>query len=234
MEKSGDFWLLQFNDALFPIGGYAHSYGLETYIQQGIVHNPETAAAYLAAYLEESFLYGDLLCARLAMTCAASCSWGEVARLEEIARASKTPREIREAAQKLGSRFVKTVTQLLQENAPEHSHFAAYTAALREKGLSPSHAVAYGVCCGCLGLAEKQAMRAFLYAQASATVNCFVKTIPLSQTDGQLLLSGSFSRMEQILERLEDLTEHELYRSAIGFDIRAMAHETLYSRLYMS
>ena len=33
------FYLLQVNDALFPIGGYSHSYGLETYIQKGIVKN---------------------------------------------------------------------------------------------------------------------------------------------------------------------------------------------------
>ena len=32
------FYLLQVNDALFPIGGYSHSQGLETYIQRGIVH----------------------------------------------------------------------------------------------------------------------------------------------------------------------------------------------------
>ena len=30
------FLLLQVNDALFPIGGYSHSYGLETYIQKGL------------------------------------------------------------------------------------------------------------------------------------------------------------------------------------------------------
>lgn len=28
------FYLLQVNDALFPIGGYSHSQGLETYIQR--------------------------------------------------------------------------------------------------------------------------------------------------------------------------------------------------------
>lgn len=37
------FYLLQVNDALFPIGGYSHSQGLETYIQRGIVHNVDTA-----------------------------------------------------------------------------------------------------------------------------------------------------------------------------------------------
>ena len=37
------FYLLQVNDALFPIGGYSHSQGLETYIQRGIVHDADTA-----------------------------------------------------------------------------------------------------------------------------------------------------------------------------------------------
>ena len=35
------FFLLQVNDALFPIGGYSHSQGLETYIQQVLQHFPE-------------------------------------------------------------------------------------------------------------------------------------------------------------------------------------------------
>ena len=34
-----NFYLLQINDALFPIGAYSHSQGLETYIQRGIVHD---------------------------------------------------------------------------------------------------------------------------------------------------------------------------------------------------
>ena len=41
------FYLLQVNDALFPIGGYSHSQGLETYIQRGIVHNVDTAREYI-------------------------------------------------------------------------------------------------------------------------------------------------------------------------------------------
>ncbi len=31
------FLLLQVNDALFPIGAYSHSYGLETYIQKNLL-----------------------------------------------------------------------------------------------------------------------------------------------------------------------------------------------------
>ena len=33
------FILFQINDALFPIGAYSHSYGLETYIQKNLIKN---------------------------------------------------------------------------------------------------------------------------------------------------------------------------------------------------
>ena len=46
------FYLLQVNDALFPIGGYSHSQGLETYIQRGIVHNVDTAREYITHKME--------------------------------------------------------------------------------------------------------------------------------------------------------------------------------------
>jgi urease accessory protein len=63
--------------------------------------------------------------------------------------------------------------------------------------------------------------------------NC-VKTIPLSQTDGQVLLYECQQVFEIILEKLKDLTEDDLCLSAPGFDIRCMQHEGLYSRIYMS
>lgn len=60
------FFLLQVNDALFPIGGYSHSQGLETYIQQGSVCDEKTAAEYIHKKLRFALAYTDLLAVRLA------------------------------------------------------------------------------------------------------------------------------------------------------------------------
>ena len=60
------FFLLQVNDALFPIGGYSHSQGLETYIQQGRVHDEKTAAEYISKKLKLNLACTDLLGVRLA------------------------------------------------------------------------------------------------------------------------------------------------------------------------
>ena len=55
------FYLLQVNDALFPIGGYSHSQGLETYIQRGIVHNVDTAREYITHKIKWNLAYTELL-----------------------------------------------------------------------------------------------------------------------------------------------------------------------------
>ena len=63
-DRKKEFLLLQMNDSLFPIGGYSHSYGLETYIQKGLVGNA-AAEEYIRRRLRYNFLYTDLLAARL-------------------------------------------------------------------------------------------------------------------------------------------------------------------------
>src|SRR5262249_57392508 len=46
--------LLQFADGLFPTGGFAHSFGLETYVQDGRVRDRHGLEAFVAAHLEGS------------------------------------------------------------------------------------------------------------------------------------------------------------------------------------
>ena len=62
MDKKSKFLLLQVNDALFPIGGYSHSYGLETYIQKELVTNAAEAEAYIRNKTDtESFVQRTFL-----------------------------------------------------------------------------------------------------------------------------------------------------------------------------
>src|SRR5437870_12272532 len=46
--------LLQFADGLFPAGGFAHSFGLETYVQDGWVRDRSGLEAFVAAHLDGS------------------------------------------------------------------------------------------------------------------------------------------------------------------------------------
>jgi urease accessory protein len=148
MDINKLFLLLQVNDAAFPIGSYTHSYGLETYIQQGRVAGAADAGRYIRQNLKASFLYTELLAAALAYDAATMHKVDTLMELEELLFAGKSPAELREAAVKLGSRFVKTVSCI----ATTSKVFDAY---ISRAGKRVSHAVAYGVFCAACGIEKR-------------------------------------------------------------------------------
>lgn len=88
-------WSLQVNDALFPIGGYSHSYGLESYIDRGLVHDEKTAEAYIRARLINEIQYCELLTVRLACEAALRGDIDGMRRIDmltEVAHAVGNPR----------------------------------------------------------------------------------------------------------------------------------------------
>jgi len=86
MNRIPFFYLLQISDPLFPIGGFTQSYGLETYVQKGIVHDAETSKKYLESYLLNSFLYNDLLAVRLSWEYTQKGNLNKVLELSEVFR----------------------------------------------------------------------------------------------------------------------------------------------------
>ena len=230
MNENQLFILLQVNDAMFPIGGYSHSYGLETYIQKNLVKDPDTAFEFMKSSIAHSFLYSELLPARLAYEYAQKGELKKILELEGLIEASKSPAEIRAAAQKLGSRFIKTVLSMdVEYVSPIFKQYAK-----EMEKLLPTHAVAYGVFCAAVGIDQGRAMECFLYTNTSGKVVSCVKTVPLSQTQGQQILQKCHAVFTETLDKLQTLDESYLCLSNPGFDVRCMQHEVLYSRLYMS
>ena len=83
------FELLQLNDATFPIGSYTFSWGLETFVQQGIIHDSKSAEAFISSELSGSFLYSDLLAVRLAWEASGVGSAGEAHCASSVGKANE-------------------------------------------------------------------------------------------------------------------------------------------------
>lgn len=229
-----EFLLLQINDALFPVGGYSHSYGLETYIQKNLVSDRKSALDYVKKYTGNSLLHGDLLAAKLAW----EICQGEketvmkrLCELDQVITASRIPFELRQAGEKIASRFLKTLLNLpIDYEMPWFKQYGA----VRDPYWKKNYAVAYGVFCAGAGLGLDESLSHLLYAQTSALVTNCVKRIPLSQTDGQQILYECLKQSDRLLERVKKMDMDDYAVSLPGADIRSMQHETLYSRLYMS
>ena len=225
------FYLLQVNDALFPIGGYSHSQGLETYIQKGLVHDESTAKEYIINKLKWNLANSDLLAVRMVFEAASEGDLDRIMEIEEMLEASRLPAEQRDASKKMGSRFAKTVEKLGLD-VTEKGIFRDYLDS--RKGKVMNHCCVYGVFCSAIGIDISNTLSHYLYGQTSAMVTNCVKTIPLSQTAGQQILAGCYQCFSEILEQVMEKAEDDFCLSAPGFDIRGIQHEKLYSRIYMS
>jgi len=231
-EKDGIpfFHLLQISDPLFPIGGFTQSYGLETYVQKGIVHDPESSRIYLENYLLHSFLYNDLLAVKLAWEYTSNEQIERVMGLDELFSASKAPREIRTASVKLGKRFMRMLEIVLGTN----DTFETMIEKVNKGDIEGCYPVMYGFVKRLLSIGKTQALSAVTYGAASAIINNCAKLIPISQNDGQRILFGMHGIFQKLLYKVEDLSEEHMGSSCFGFDLRSMQHERLYTRLYIS
>ena len=99
--------LLQLSDPALPIGGYAHSWGLETYVQQGVVQDPASAGDFVREMLRTNLHYTDAALVSLSYQAARAQDEARLLELDALCEAVKLAREIREASRKLGARLLK-------------------------------------------------------------------------------------------------------------------------------
>ena len=171
----------QICDSVFPIGAYSHSFGLETFIQIGIVRDADSAAAYVADQIAYPLTYTELLGMRLGYEAARHADMDALVALELELQALKNALEARAAMNKLAARGLSTVSEL-EVLDPEAAAFFFGLCGLAAR----DHAVnvAYGVLAALADIDLAPLMHRYLYSQVSAiVVNC-VKTVPLSQTHG--------------------------------------------------
>src|SRR5204862_7483230 len=137
--------LLQLGDGLFPAGGFAHSFGLETYAQEGRVRDRVGLEAFVGAHLEGAAGPGDAVAVAVAARLAAAgdvSAWCELdARLE----AMKTVPEFRAASRQMGPPTARVAAALAADVV-----LAAFPPAIA--GLTPGHpAAVLGAAAGRLG-----------------------------------------------------------------------------------
>ncbi len=221
--------LLHVADPNLPIGGYSHSNGLETYVQKEIVNDQKSTLRFLINMMSNNVLHNDASYVKLVYEALESNNFKEVISLDLECTALKSPKEIREGSHKLGARLFK-----IFKNKNEHPMLKVLGEYVFKKKEVGNYAIVYSVVCFVSGISLKEALAAFYFSSAAGMITNAVKLVPLGQLQGQEILFEIQGKIDVWVEKTIALDRSLVGISNVGFDLRSMQHERLYSRLYMS
>jgi urease accessory protein len=141
----------------------------------------------------------------------------------------KHAREQREASMKAGQGLLRLAVQVWPGADLERLH-----------GLSQQHKVAahmalvLGVIGRQLGCEERAIVEGAGYQWLSSVIFAALRLLPIGQLAGQQLLTMLLPHLPAIADDIRQQSWNDLSSAAPEFDIRAMQHESLYSRLFQN
>ncbi len=222
--------LLQINDSVFPIGSFTHSYGLETYIHKGIVHNSATTKTYAKRMLRYNMYYNDAAFFTKAwQLCDGKFSKVKMLSLDRLISSFKSPYEIRQASKKLAIRFLKVV-----DGIGAVRRCKSYFEAIQTGEAGGHYPIAFAMYAHSQGISYEDALSAFYYNTLNGIVTNCAKLVPISQMDGQQILFDLQGLIQELVNSQADMDEDMLGNCCVAQDMRCMQHEKLYTRIYIS
>jgi urease accessory protein len=222
--------LLQFSDGLFPAGGYAHSFGLETLVQSGRVQTADDVAAFLRAYLESSAAPTDAVAVLCARKYALAGDLNACIRLDRYLDALKPAAELRDASRQMGRQTLR----ILKELSSKCATVLRFASAVDSEVTPCHHSVVFGLAGAANNWVREETASAFLYSTSAMIVGASLRLLPLGQLAGQRILAGAGLLIAEISESVLDKSEDDMWSFTPELEIAAMRHESLDGRLFRS
>jgi urease accessory protein len=221
MNAGGLLHLLQFASPALPIGGYSYSQGLETALDEGMVHDAVSARAWIVRGLHDVMakwdapLFWRLLKAFAAHDHTAARMWSE------CFMASRDTAEFRAETVQMGYSLSRLIAELGVADA----------GVLGEEASLPA---AFACAADGLGIPHEEALLALLFTWAENQVLVCVKSVPLGQVAGQRLLLSLRPEIEAAARTARELEDGAMSNWTPGLSMLSMRHEVQHGRLYRS
>jgi urease accessory protein len=226
-----DAWLavLQFADGLFPAGGFAHSFGLETYAQEGAVRDRAGLEAFVAAHLEGSAGPCDAVAAATAVRLASARDVTGWVALDERLEAMKAVPETRAASRQMGRQTLRVASALGADA------FISELARAVDDGLTPGHhAAVFGAALGRAGAEPQVVAGAYLHSTAALVVGAGLRLVALGQVDGQRVLASMRPRIARLAAGAAAASAEDMWSFNPGLELAGLRHAALDARLFRS
>lgn len=177
--------LLQLMDSSFPVGTFAHSYGLEQSVRDKHVTDAEGVEGFVESVLSMQVATTDARALAGAHEAASRGDLGEVGRIDRELYTTKGTTELRDASTSTGRRLLQEV---LAHPEVSHDLLTAYLDAVERDETPGTHAVALGVVGAALEVPATELVAAMLFSTANTLHQAAMRLLPVSHRDAQAAL----------------------------------------------
>lgn len=224
--------LLQLSSPALPLGAYSYSEGLETLVENQIIHNPNS----LEDWLKQELSYGAIRLETAIMVRAyRSVMNQDIQALiywNHWSSAAKETAELRQQSWQMGNTLMQLLVKLEQVKAnPNGLEIKDYYNRIQKPC---NYAIAFGIGAAAWEIDLHTAVLGYLHSWATNLINAGVKLIPLGQTAGQILLLTLQEQIQAASKQVLQLEDDDLCSWNWGLSLASMAHETQYTRLFRS
>lgn len=218
--------LLQLGDSALPVGGYTHSWGLETAIAREQVHDAASLERWTKAWLRRSVGPFDGVIVASVCRAAAEGDWSEIARANEIVTASLSPETLRNASREMGEQL-QGLAEAWEWSRPK-------VADVPHPAGIWNYCVIFGVVAAAAGAGPRDALATYLNQAALGMIAAGVRGIPLGHTHAQQILAYLHDTIGELIELYADQPLDTAGSGSPFYEVLCHEQSRLYTRLFRS
>jgi len=221
--------LFQVTDSSFPSGAYAHSMGLESYVELGVVHNGETLQHFILQEIIPSLLHLDFPWFQEAYSAAGARDLQRLQEIDSSFVASKSTRELRQAVVGMGRQRLE-ILQVLYPTDLQND----FLQTIANDPARGSTLVVHAIYAVSRAIPADPAFFSYAYGSISGCTSAAMKLIRIGQNAVQKILTRSLADFREQFY----LAKNSPAKSPAWFnpllEIASARHERAYSRLFIS
>jgi len=221
--------LLQAGDSFYPTGSYAHSFGLEGLVQQGVIRDRATLREFIFRSALPALRHTDLPVAAHAWNAFGGPAWDRIKELCVLSSALKTAREGRVASENIGRQRAELCASL---------HASALAQEFIRRASAEGWPFSAPISAGLEGRVVGAPLTAVLagvsYSNLAALIAAAMKLLRLGQNGAQSLLTEALSAAPVLIAAAETTPLDEIGWFNPWLDIAAARHESSDARMFIS
>ncbi|MCZ6581669.1 MAG: urease accessory protein [Thaumarchaeota archaeon] len=219
--------VLQLSDSFFPTGIFATSNGLEFLFVEKKVLGMENVMEIIRTIIVSQIGPSD--CVALANTFDEITNFDKIIEIDNIAFATKSIKEIRDASVRSGIQLVKCVAGFVEDKMI--NQYQRYIAENRVHGIFP---VAFAICCNALKIKKEKCMMMLLYGFTVGMVGAALRLGLIQHFEGQKIIHSIKPIITETIKKNSNKSLEEMWQFAPQMDITQMNHEKMDSKMFIT